>query len=238
MSLRDMIEAARREAEKAGNLPARAAKGQGDEVGGQSETGAGEKRGGFSRRSASRAKPTREAARGVRGVNSAKVRSGQQSESGRSESEMSREERRELRRRQRDRDDRRESAIQILCRNDPAYRRGSRLWWILVGVCFVLTFGATALSGGEAGSEHPHAFAYVSMIVLAYVVLIAAAIYYLIKVRPIRNSTRDLVGGMSEKKVSQILERDAEEARKRDAAKAEAKAAKKAARKARREQHK
>ena len=76
------------------------------------------------------------------------------------------------------------------------------------------------------------------MIVLAYVVLIAAAIYYLIKVRPIRNSTRDLVGGMSEKKVSQILERDAEEARKRDAAKAEAKAAKKAARKARREQHK
>lgn len=227
MSLRDTIEAARREAEKAGNLPARAAKGQGDKVGGQSETGAGEKRGGFSRRSASRAKPTREAARGVRVVNSAKVRSGQQSETGRSESEMSREERRELRRRQRDRDDRRESAIQILCRNDPAYRRGSRLWWILVGVCFVLTFGATALSGGEAGSEHPHAFAYVSMIVLAYVVLIAAAIYYLIKVRPIRNSTRDLVGGMSEKKVSQILERDAEEARKRDAAKAEAKAAKK-----------
>ena len=48
MSLRDTIEAARREAEKAGNLPARAAKGQGDKVRGQSETGAGEKRGGFS----------------------------------------------------------------------------------------------------------------------------------------------------------------------------------------------
>jgi len=245
MSLRDTIEAARKEAEEAGNIPGSSAKEARDKAKAAEESQADEreKHTGFSKRSVSRARPAREAAQGVRVVDASKVRSGKQTPTGKTEREMTKEERKAARAQRRSQQDRQASATRVILNRNPEYRRGQKIWWILLGSGFACTIISTLMvtyfPGTDAGHGVDASILSVILIVVAYAAIIAALVYDFRKVRPLRNAADDLVASMSEKKIAGIIEEDLAQSDKRAAKKAEAKAAKEATRKnSRHEQHK
>ncbi len=238
MSLRDTIEAARKEAEEAGNIPGSGSSRKGEEQV-KAETEERPEHTGFSKKSVTRARPAREAAQGVRVVDQSKVRSGKP---GKPESEMTKEERKEVRRTRRELQDRRAAASRIILKKNPDYSKGQRIWWILIGFGFACTIISTVMvsyfPNAEAGFGSLAGILSLILIVVAYGAIIAALVYDFRKVRPLRNATDDLVASMTEKKVASILEEGDLEANRKSAEKAKAKAAKNAERNNKRhEQH-
>ena len=129
MSLRETINAAKREAQEA-NAPLA----KKDEKDAADE----DERSGFSKRSVTRAKPAREAASGVRVVG-ASGGGRTSSASGKTPVEMTKDEKKRARRERRDEADRRASASQIVLKQIPGYKRSQRVWWGLLGTGFVCT---------------------------------------------------------------------------------------------------
>ena len=129
MSLRETINAAKREAQEA-NAPLA----KKDEKDAADE----DERSGFSKRSVTRAKPAREAASGVRVVG-ASGSSRKSSGSGKAPVEMTKDEKKRARRERRDEADRRASASQIVLKQIPGYKRSQHVWWGLLGTGFVCT---------------------------------------------------------------------------------------------------
>lgn len=209
MSLRETIEAAKREAEEAGSIFV----GSGREKG-KSEEGAEQESEGFSRRSAARAKPKTAAASTVRVVSAEDAKQGR---TGKKSSEMSKEERRAERERQRDIDDRRNTAANILLKNDEEYSRIQTFWWAAVILGLVMTIASFGINWGLANGMIPEDAAVaisgvaIAALVLAYVSIIGAFIYDLVKGRPIRNRVDAEVKGMSRKRLENIIRADAEE---------------------------
>ena len=116
MSLRDTIEGARREAE--GNAAGRPKK--------EVATVVGEEKKGFSKSSASKARPAREAAASVRTVSSS-YKAGTQT------APETKQEKRERRERERSENTLRTRAYDLVLRDNAEYRSCEKTFWIIVG---------------------------------------------------------------------------------------------------------
>ena len=213
MSLRDTLEAARKEVEDGGGIPF--GKSKDTKEAAEEETSSG-----FSRRSTAKAKPTRERASSVRVVSADDAKAGR---SGKKPSEMTKEERKAERERQRDIEDLRNMAANALLKQDPVYKQQQRIWWIVLGIGLgftIVSFGINWLmNNNEAYASGAMAMLALASLVLAYVCIIGAFIYDMVKSRPIRREYDEKVKGMSKKKLEQVLRDD-------EAAKAAKKAAK------------
>lgn len=195
MSLRDTIEGARREAE--GNVVGRPKK-EAESLG----SGDDERRG-FSRSSAAKARPSREAASSVRVASKPKKAS---TPGGAAESK---EEKRERRRREREEQDFRNRAYDILLRSDPGYKRSERVFWVILGVGMglavislvcVYAFGQNPDMGSWQGVVS------VGSLVAAYAFMIGSFVYDWAKRRPYRKQTEARVRGLTDKKLLSLLE--------------------------------
>ncbi len=232
MSLRETINAAKREAQEA-NAPLA----KKDEKDAADE----DERSGFSKRSVTRAKPAREAASGVRVVG-ASGSSRKSSGSGKAPVEMTKDEKKRARRERRDEADRRASASQIVLKQIPGYKRSQRVWWGLLGTGFVCTIISWLLPNlfpqqVNEGTT-PMGVAVFIMLVAAYALIISAFVYDWRVVRPMRKKAEATTGAMTNKKVTKVLRGEANEIAREQAERDEAKAARRAKRSSRHEQHK
>ena len=218
MSLRETINAAKREAQEASAPLAKK-----DEKDAADE----DERSGFSKRSVTRAKPAREAASGVRVVG-ASGSSRKSSGSGKAPVEMTKDEKKRARRERRDEADRRASASQIVLKQIPGYKRSQRVWWLLPNL-----FPQQVNEGTT-----PMGVAVFIMLVAAYALIISAFVYDWRVVRPMRKKAEATTGAMTNKKVTKVLRGEANEIAREQAARDEAKAARRAKRSGRHEQHK
>ena len=198
MSLRDTIEGARREAE--GNAVGRPKK-EAEAVAAESD----EKKG-FSRSSAAKAKPAREAA--------ASVRTGSASSSKPSlfgDKNESKEEKRERKRREREEQDFRNRAYDILLRSNDDYKRTERVFWIILGAGLalaVISLVCVYLFGQSPDMSSWQGILSVGSLVAAYGFMIASFIYDWAKRRPYRKQTESRVRGLSDKKLLDLLEQE------------------------------
>lgn len=195
MSLKDTIEGALQEAE--GNTVSRPKK-EAESV------AADDDKKGFSRSSAAKARPAREAASSVR------VSSGSSSKGGLGTPET-KEEKRDRRRREREEENLRNRAYDLVLRSMPDYRRTDRVFWVLVGVGMV--FAVTSLVAMYRFGEVTDVTSPVGMfstgaLLLAYVCIIGAIIFDFVKRRPFRKQAQARVGGLTEKKLIELFEQD------------------------------
>ena len=217
MSLKDMLDEAKREAQEGGSLFF------GKDAEGEAKAeGKTEGSTGFSRRSTAKARPVREQASGVRVISAEDAKAGR---SGKKTSEMTKEERKADRAARRDEDDLRNSVANILLKQDEAYQHTQRIWWIALGVGFAMTlisFFLTWIVGrDEVVANATYTIISLVSLMLAYVCIIGAFVYDFIKGRPVRRRVDDEVHGMTRKRLETIVREDAEaEAEKRAAKKA------------------
>lgn len=234
MSLRDTLAGAREEvAQNAAFGTAKKDAAQKDDA---SNASAAPSNTGFSRRSVSRAKPSREAAGSVRYVSAEDARSGNTSKP---ESEMTKQERKEKRMRERDAADRRADASRAILAGHDSYKRSQRIWWILLGVGMgftVLSFIVSAIFGKDKESAQSVTVLMVVLLVIAYASIIGGFIYDWRVVRPMRQAADAEVASMSDKRVRQFLAAQEEEREAQARAKEKAGAGHKPS--ARHEQHK
>ena len=181
---------------------------------------------GATRKSAASAKPARAAAGSVRVVPASAKERRREAERGESLEGLSREEKKARKREARIREDRLYSVASILMKDDPDYKRLRRVFWVLlvlgmvaILVIWVLLFGLSD-STGEMTSA-----AQLAGVVVAYALVIGAFVYDFVKIRPLRNYYRAQAEGMSDRKLVEIIERDAAKRDKKDAKKDEAVAA-------------
>ncbi len=204
MSLRDTLAGAREEVAQNAAFGSTAKKdaAQKDDA---SNASAAPSNTGFSRRSVSRAKPSREAAGSVRYVSAEDARSGNTSKP---EAEMTKQERKEKRMRDRDAADRRADASRAILAGHDSYKRSQRIWWILLGVGMgftLLSFVVSATVGKNSDAPQYVSMVMVVMLVIAYAAIIAGFIYDWRVVRPMRQAADAEVAGMSDKRVRQFL---------------------------------
>ncbi|HIZ17721.1 MAG TPA: APC family permease [Candidatus Olsenella stercoravium] len=197
MSLRDTIQGALQEAE--GNAVGRPKK-EAKEV-----VTDGEKKG-FSRSSAAKARPAREAGASVRtGSNS-----GSRSSSFVGDGET-KEEKRERRRLEREETNLRTRAYDLVLKSMPDYRRTDRTFWIVVGVGMV--FAVASVVEMYAFGQVEDVLSTQGMIAtgtlaVAYVCIIGAIIYDFAKRRPLRKRAQAQVNSLSEKKLVELFEQE------------------------------
>lgn len=199
-------------------------------------TGSGSSNTGFSKKSASRAKPARAAAEGVRVVQV----TGGKTTSTKPQSQMTKEEKKEARRAERDLEDKRMAASRALLNKQPGYKKAQRVWWIALVIGLVMTLLSYSL-----GQLYPQATAeptsamgilVLALMIMAYVVIIGAFVYDWRVVRPMRKKVERDSASLTNKRMEQILKEDAQELVKEEAKRAEAKAARKAKKNMRHEQ--
>ncbi len=200
MSLKDTIEGARAEAaaNRTTNVGVRKrGTSEKDIVDELTENDATASRQGFSKKSVTRAKPSREAAAGVYVASSSKPKA------------QTKEERKEQRRAERTQQDRVDSASRLLLENDENYKPYRRVWWILLGVGFAALVVSMAVLYlvSDASSNPTQGMGLVSVVftVLAYIFIIAAFIWDWRKIRPLRKKYDALAGSMTRKKIKQTL---------------------------------
>lgn len=194
---------------------------------------------GATRKSAASAKPARSAASSVRVVPATAKERRRVAERGESLEGLSKEEKRARKREQRAKDDRIYSASNIMLRADEDYKKRRRIFWgIMIGAvaCILITWVLLSISIGVTGSSELDPTLQIVLVVLVYAFIIAAFVFDLVRIRPLRNYYRTRAEGMSDARINELLEQDAraEAAKKRKrggsgkkkaAAKAEATAA-------------
>ena len=202
MSLLDTIKGAKEEAQEAGGLIATGKK-DASEKSNAAEADASQSSSGFSRKSAARAKPRREAAGSVRVESSSKP-----------ESQMTKEEKKAARDKRRSEEDLIFDAKRAVLNQMPEYQRSQKIWWglLIAGiVCTVVAWGVLQqINANNIGQGYGAATA-ITMVV-AYVLVIGAFIFDIWKVRPMRKAADEQVSGMSKRRMQRVIEED--EARK------------------------
>ena len=202
MSLLDTIKGAKEEAQEAGGLIATGKKDD-SEKSNAAEADASQSSSGFSRKSAARAKPRREAAASVRVESSSKP-----------ESQMTKEEKKAARDKRRSEEDLIFDAKRAVLNQMPEYQRSQKIWWglLIAGiVCTVIAWGVLQqINANNIGQGYGAATA-ITMVV-AYVLVIGAFIFDIWKVRPMRKAADEQVSGMSKRRMQRVIEED--EARK------------------------
>lgn len=161
---------------------------------------------GMARKSASSAKPAREAAGSVRVVPASSKAKRAQMERGEDLSKLSKEEKKARKAALRDEEDRVYAVANQLMKEDPAYPRRRRVWWELMIVGVVsLVLAWVAVSFLDLGENQ--ASVQLGLIIVAYATVIGAFIYDMVRIRPIRNAARSEAEGMSESRKNAVLER-------------------------------
>jgi hypothetical protein len=194
MSLLDTIKAAREEAEEAGSLLTQTKKSDA----GVKDTTTNEEAAqtGFSKRSAARAKPAREAAGSVRTTNA------------KDGSSMSKEERKAARDARRSEQDVAYDATQIVLDQQPGYKTARRISWgtMIVGMVFAIASFLIMqyMQRGGTASESLAALS-IGLMVLAYVSIIGSFVYDYIKVRPMRKKAEETTSGMTQKRMKRMI---------------------------------
>ena len=195
MSLRDTIDAARKEAEGNGmGLPGKRDKAE-------SATEEDERRG-FSRSSVARAKPSREAASSVRVATSPSKKALAGTET--------KEEKRARRRREREEEDLRNRAFDLVMRSLPGYKKTERVFWVTMGVGLALSVVSILCAyvfEGQSDLTTAQGIVSVGSLVAAYACIIGGFIYDLRKRRPYRREAEARVKGLSDKKLAEIFEK-------------------------------
>lgn len=197
MSLRDTIQGALQEAE--GNAVGRPKK-EAKEV-----VTDGEKKG-FSRSSAAKARPAREAGASVRTGSS----SGSRSSSFVGDGET-KEEKRERRRLEREETNLRTRAYDLVLKSMPDYRRTDRTFWIVVGVGMVFAVASVVemyAFGQVEDVLSTQGLIATGTLAVAYVCIIGAIIYDFAKRRPLRKRAQAQVNSLSEKKLVELFEQE------------------------------
>ena len=204
MSLLDTIKGAREEAQEAGGLiPAGKKDAAGKKTDAAESDTQSQNSSGFSRRSAARAKPRREAAGSVRMESTSKP-----------ESQMTKEEKKAAREKRRTEEDLIFDAKRAVLNQMPEYQRSQKIWWglLIAGiVCTLLAWGVLQQINANNISQG-YGTATAVIMVLAYVLVIGAFIFDLWKVRPMRKAADEQVAGMSKRRMQNLVEE--EEARK------------------------
>ncbi len=203
MSLIDTIRGAREEAEEAGSLPSAGKRGakevDGSATPGQDEASASAT--GFSKRSAARARPSREVAGTVR-------TSGSAERSGSGKKKLSREEKKAARDKRRTEEGIEFEASQILLKQQPGYQRFQRLWYILMGVGVACTLGSWGLMTymQNTGNESQVLMAAcIALMVAAYVIIIGDFIFDLVKIRPLRKKASEQAASMTLRRKRKLI---------------------------------
>lgn len=204
MSLRDTIEGARDEAEaNIGQLTkkskdAKAAKDDDKEVAAYDPFAAGKS-------SAANARPKAEAGASVRTEGSVK----------KSTIPLTKEEKKEARRKERELEDARNRAYDILTHSDPEYKKTDRVWWVLIGVGFACTILSLIMAyvfnnngGSTFDTSTTAGLVSVVALVLAYVFIIGAFVFDLVKRRPIRRAAEKRLQGMTDSRVADFLAKE------------------------------
>lgn len=207
MSLMDTIKGAREEAEANGNPFERTKAAE------QEQVEAAPTKRSRPRRSVANAKPSREAAAGVRVVSSS-------GKGKKPTSEMTKEERKAERAREREKEDRRYTLTQAYMDEEEDYKVARKRWWIFLGVGMALILVAFTLYGmvnqqGESASP-ALAFAALASMVCAYIAIIGGLIYDWVKVRPTRQKVEKRVASMSDKRVKSVLDQKAREQKEKE----------------------
>ena len=202
MSLKDTIRGARAEAEANGNPFERSTSNTDQDAGAAS----GKRR--ASRRSVARAKPTREAAAGVRVVSSS-------GKTIKNKANMTKEERKAEKQAERELEDRRYALSQAYIEENVEYKEARKRWWIFMGVGVALVVVAFSLYGfvnqNRANANPAMAFAAMAAMVLSYIAIIGGLVYDWVKVRPLRKKVESKVASMSDKRVKAALDQKARE---------------------------
>lgn len=182
---------------------------------------------GFMRKSATSAKPARAAAGSVRVEASSSKARRKDREKGEDLSNLSKEEKRARKQQVRAQEDRVYSATNILMKNDADYLKRRRVWWALLGVGMgiIVLLWIWLFAGGKGGNIT--SAAQVAVIVVAYVIIIAAFIYDFARIRPLRNTYRQRAEGMSQRALTALIEKAAAEDDQKRAEREAKKAAKK-----------
>ncbi len=182
---------------------------------------------GFMRKSATSAKPARAAAGSVRVEAASSKARRKDREKGEDLSNLSKEEKRARKQQVRAQEDRVYSATNILMKNDADYLKRRRVWWALLGVGMgiIVLLWIWLFAGGKGGNIT--SAAQVAVIVVAYVIIIAAFIYDFARIRPLRNTYRQRAEGMSQRALTALIEKAAAEDDQKRAEREAKKAAKK-----------
>lgn len=194
MSLLDTIKQAKEEAIQAGTLPSPQQK---KEKTPKNDKNAPERHGAL-RSSLTRAKPTREKAKGV--TNSSHKTQ---------PSVLKPSAAREARRRERDERDRRYAVTRVLIAQNPEYSHYQNVLWLMLGAGLVSIALSWLLNylRPEAMSDlaSPEGMLEVVLLVLAYVFVIAGFIYDLRKAKPLRRAAEERAASLSPKKMRELL---------------------------------
>ena len=171
---------------------------------------------GFTRKSAGSAKPARAAASSVRVVPASAKEKRKQAERGESLEGLSREEKRARKRELRLKEDRIYTASTELLKSEPDYARHRRVFWGLLVIGIIASvFVWVVMLGLPEGSNELSTPIQIGGLIVAYVCIISAFIYDLVKIRPLRNDARRRAEGMSDSKLVALLEESAEENRRK-----------------------
>lgn len=177
----------------------------------------GAERKGMARKSASSAKPAREAASSVRVVPASSKERRKQYERGENLNGLSKEEKRARRAEQRELEDRIDTCVNYLLKEQPAYLSRRKMYWgflVVAGVGFVGALIALGVVNGGV-TWLPLEVVSLAFIALAYIGLIGGLVYDFVRIRPIRNEVRATVEGMSDNRMAAVLQRAAEDAAKK-----------------------
>lgn len=176
---------------------------------------------GASRKSAASAKPARAAGASVRVVPASSKERRREREQGESLEGLSREEKRARRRELRVKEDYMISAANVLMKDDDEYRSKRRIFWVLMAIGVVgIVFEWLVLVGlfNSLPKDVLNVLTIVG-IAVAYIFVIAGFIFDLVKIRPIRNFYKTQVAGMTDRKVIEVIEKDAEKSKKKRSSK-------------------
>ena len=205
MSLMDTIKGARQEVDENGALDngiVGRMKREGGDSEGAASTRSSQK---FTRRSASKAKPSRQQAAGVRVVNS-KGKS-------KSKGNKTKEEVKAERKHDREVDDLRYNVTQKLLGEREEYQKGRKMWWkfLIVGVILMVVSIALYMVVNRMGSSAPEWLGIFGLFTMAaaYIVVIAGIIYDWRVIRPMRKDVDTYVRSMSEKRLINTINKGA-----------------------------
>ncbi len=173
---------------------------------------------GMTRKSAGSAKPARAAAASVRVVPASSKEKRRQLERGEDLSNLTREEKKARKQEIRRQEDRIYSVANIMMRRDEEYMKYRKVFW------FIMVFGMAFIGIGwisllAFGSNPGREFQMLQLgaVGLSYVCIIGGFIFDMVKIRPIRNKHRSVAEGMSDSKITAMIEEEAAaDARKRE----------------------
>ena len=145
-----------------------------------------------------------------------------QAERGESLAGLSKEEKRARKQAERLQEDRLYAASNALMRQDEDYNRRRKFFWVLLALGMVAIVIVWLMLGTTRGQEMQTI--QIVGIVIAYACILGAFIYDLVRIRPIRNACRSKAEGLTDKRLNNLIEKDAAE---RDAKKAKRESKKK-----------